>query len=67
MSAPSTRRHDDGFTLERRAGPDIARTSYSLVPRQMLAGQLETCSRRHCPGERPWCLANARLKAASDM
>src|SRR5271155_4465615 len=39
MSAPSTRRHDDGFTLGRPAGPDIARTSYSLTPRPMLAGQ----------------------------
>src|SRR5271170_655196 len=41
MSAPSTRRHDDGFTLGRPAGPDIARTSYSLTPRQMLAGRIQ--------------------------
>src|SRR5271169_7064813 len=55
------------FTLGRPAGPGIARTCHSLAPRQMLAGQLVTCSCRHCPGERPWCLVNARLKAASDL
>src|SRR5579864_4511284 len=65
MSAPSARRHD-GFTLGRPPAPDIARTRDSLTAQQMSAGHPVRCSCRHCPGERPWCLVNARLKAASE-
>jgi hypothetical protein len=39
----------------------------SYVPHRVIVGHLVMCSCRHCPGERPWCLVNARLKAASDL